>query len=281
MSQISAKDVMKLRNATGLPMMECKKALVEAEGDPEKAETLLRLKLKGKMDKRTERSAAEGLIAIETKGSTAVLVEVRAETDFTAKNEKFASAVGKIAQLAFDAAADAQGNVAPTEAMAAVIDDVRISTGENCSIARIEKLTADDATFASYVHHDGKTAVLVAATGTVQEPVLRDVCMHIAAGVPAVPAGITADDVPAEIVEKERAFRLQQAVESGKPQQIAEKMVEGGMRKFLSEVALLLQPFVKDPSKTIADIIGKEATITHFVRWTVGQETSADTHAAV
>lgn len=281
MSQISAKDVMKLRNSTGLPMMECKKALVEAEGDAEKAETLLRLKLKGKMDKRTERSAAEGLLAIETKDNTAVFVEVNAETDFTAKNEKFADAVSKIAQLAFDAQADSEGKITPTDEMAAIIDDVRISTGENCSIARIEKFTADDTTFGTYVHHDGKTAVLVAATGNVDKSVLRDVCMHIAAGVPAVPAGITAEDVPAEVVEKERAFRLQQAMESGKPEQIAEKMVEGGMRKFLGEVALVLQPFVKDPSKTIAEVVGNDAKITHFVRWTVGQTANADAKAAV
>lgn len=269
MAEINAKDVMKLRNATGLPMMDCKKALAEAEGDFEKAENILRIKLKGKMDKRTERAAAEGAIAIAIRGDTASMVEVRAETDFTAKNERFANAVRKIADLALDAA---QGDVAPTEAMTALVDDVRISTGENCAIARIRKVTNPGGQFGTYVHHDGKTAVLIVAEGSKDESVLRDVCMHITAGVPSVPVGVTPDDVPTDVVEKERRFQIERAMESGKPQQIAEKIVEGGMKKFLAEVALLEQPFVKDPSKSVKEVLGPGVKVKSFLRWVVGEE---------
>jgi elongation factor Ts len=269
MAEINAKDVMKLRNETGLPMMDCKKALAEAEGDFEKAENILRIKLKGKMDKRTERAAAEGAIAIAMRGDTAVMVEVRAETDFTAKNDRFVNAVKKIADLALDAATP--GPVPPTDAMTALVDDVRISTGENCAIARIAKFENAGGSFGQYVHHDGKTGVLLLARGDVNEAALRDVCMHIAAGVPSVPMGVTPEDVPASVVEKERRFQIERAMESGKPQQIAEKIVEGGMKKFLAEIALLEQPFVKDPSRTVKEVVGPAAEIKSFTRWVVGE----------
>lgn len=267
MAEINAKDVMKLRNATGLPMMECKKALAEAEGDFEQAENLLRLKLKGKMDKRTERAAAEGAIAIAQSGDSLAMVEVRAETDFTARNERFLKAAQKIAELALQGP---EGETSPTDDMTAAIDDVRISTGENCAIARVLKMTNAGGKFGTYIHHDGKTAAVVEVEGDASDEVLRDVCMHITAGVPAVPLGVTPDDIPVEAAEKEKAFRLQQAMESGKPKEIAEKIVEGGMRKYFEEVALALQPFVKDPSTTVGDLV-KGATIKSFRRWMVGQ----------
>jgi elongation factor Ts len=269
MSTINAKDVMKLRNATGLPMMDCKKALAEAEGDFEQAENLLRLKLKGKMDKRTERAAAEGCIAVAVRNGDAAIAELRAETDFTAKNEKFRDAAEKIAKLALDAPV---GDVPVTEAMTALVDDVRISTGENCSIARVRKLASEGGKIGVYIHHDGKTAGVIEVQGDAPDEVLRDVCMHIVAGTPAIPLGVTPEDVPADAVEKEKAFRLQQAMESGKPKEIAEKIVEGGMRKYFEEVALALQPFVKDPSRTIQDVVGSGTTIKSFQRWMVGQE---------
>lgn len=268
MAEINAKDVMKLRNSTGLAMMDCKKALTEAGGDFEKAENILRLQLKGKMDKRTERAAADGVIAIAHKGDAIVFAEVRAETDFTAKNERFANAAQKVADLALQAPA---GDVAPTDEMKALIDDVRISTGENCSIARIRKYTTAGK-FGYYLHHDGKTAALVEVEGEVPDETLREVCMHIVAGVPAVPLGVSPESIPAQAIQKERDFRIQQAMESGKPKEIAEKIVEGGMRKYYEEVALALQPFVKDPGRTIADVVGKNATLKSFQRWMVGAE---------
>lgn len=268
MAAISAKDVMKLRNTTGLAMMECKKALTEAEGDFEQAENLLRIKLKGKMDKRSERAAGEGCIVIAAKGDSVVMAEILAETDFTAKNDRFMAAAQQIADQAMEAD---DGCISPTEAMTAIIDDVRISTGENCSIARVCKFTNAGGSFGSYIHHDGKTAALIEVEGDASTETLRDVCMHIAAGVPTVPLGVSPDDVPPEAAEKEKAFRLEQAVASGKPKEIAEKIVEGGMRKFFAEVALTMQPFVKDDSKTIAEVVGSGTTIKAFHRWVVGE----------
>ncbi|MEM1331455.1 MAG: translation elongation factor Ts [Planctomycetota bacterium] len=264
MAEINAKDVMALRNRTGLPMMACKKALGEAGGDPEKAEELLRKQLKGKMETKTDRAAGEGRIGIKTEGGSGAIVEIRAETDFTAKNDKFIDATEKVAAIAFGAGA---GAVEPNDEISPIVDDIRISTGENISYARGLKVEAP--TVGQYLHHDGKTGVLIEAEGDLSDEVLRQLGMHITAAVP-VPLGVSSDDVPADAVEKERKFRVDQAMESGKPQEIAEKMVEGGMRKYFSEVALLEQDFVMDPSKKIKDIIGG-ATIKAFHRWAVGE----------
>lgn len=269
-TSISAKDVMNLRNKTGLAMMECKKALQEADGDVEQAETLLRKKLKGKMETKLDRVAGEGRveIAVSDDGSSAALVKVKAETDFTAKNEKFVDAVKQIAQLALKADA---GEVAPTDEMTEIIDELRISTGENISIDKIEKLSGEAGTtsYGFYVHHDGKTGSLIEARGSVDGEVLRQLAMHVTAAVPR-PLGLTSEDIPASMVAKERKFRIEQAMESGKPQEIAEKIVEGGMKKFFSEVALLEQPFIMDPSKAVRELIGK-AELSNFRRWQVGE----------
>ncbi|MBL4697209.1 MAG: translation elongation factor Ts [Phycisphaerales bacterium] len=270
MSTISAKDVMSLRNKTSLAMMECKKALVEAEGDIELAETLLRKKLKGKMEAKTDRVAGEGRveIALSDDGSSAVLVKLKAETDFTAKNDLFIDAIKKIGQLALGADT---GSISPTDEMNEIIDELRITTGENISIDKIEKLsgTAGTTTYGVYIHHDGKTGSLVQVEGSLDDEVLKQLAMHVTAAVPRA-LGLTSDDIPAELVEKERKFRLEQAMESGKPEEIATKMVEGGMKKFFSEVALLDQPFVIEPSKKISDLVG-DAQITTFLRWAVGE----------
>lgn len=269
MAEINAKDVMNLRNKTGLSMMACKAALAEAGGDPEKAEELLRKQLKGKMDSRTDRAAGEGRVGIllNADRSQAAIIEIRAETDFTAKSEKFAEMMNKVLAEVLKAA---PGTVAATPAISSALDEIRISTGENCSYARGEKLTGVAGAFAFYVHHDGKTCSLVQSTGGVAETVLKDVCMHVVAAVPR-PQGLSASEIPADVVEKERKFRIEQAIESGKPKEIAEKMVEGGMRKFFEEIALLEQPFVKDPSKKIKDIAGGADKITAFRRWQVGE----------
>lgn len=269
---ISPKDVMNLRNRTGLPMMACKKALGEAGGDIEAAEDLLRKQLKGKMDKRVDRAAGEGRIAISiNEGSgTAAIIELRAETDFTAKNEKFVTVAQKLADAAITT--HGAGDVTIVGDAAELVEDIRITTGENISVARAHKLIGETGTtaYGQYVHHDGKTGVLIQAEGSINDETLRQICMHVTAAVPR-PLAITHDQIPSDIVEKERKFRIEQAMESGKPQEIAEKMVEGGMRKFYSEVALMEQPFVMDPSKTISDIVGDKATITAFVRWEVGE----------
>ncbi len=269
MAEINAKDVMNLRNKTGLSMMACKAALAEVGGDPEKAEELLRKQLKGKMDSRTDRAAGEGRVLVVTNAdrSQAAIIEIRAETDFTAKAENFGTMLTKVANLVLAAPA---GKVAASPAITAAVDEVRISTGENCSYARGEKLAGVPGSFAFYVHHDGKTASIVQSVGGVNETVLKDVCMHVVAAVPR-PQGLAASEIPADIVEKERKFRIDQAMESGKPKEIAEKMVEGGMRKFFEEIALLEQPFVKDPAKKIKDIVGGADKLVAFRRWQVGE----------
>jgi elongation factor Ts len=271
MPEISAADVMRLRNQTGLSMMECKKALSEAGGDMAKAEDILRKNMKGKMDTKTDRAAGQGRIAvaIHPHESCAAIVEVRAETDFTAKNDQFVAVCDRVAAAALTQPSGAVG-VFPDATR--LVDELRISTGENVSYARGHKFAGNMGTnaFGKYVHHDGKTGVLIMAEGSVSDETLRQLCMHITAAVP-VPKGVTAQDIPADIVEKERRFRIEQAMESGKPKEIAEKIVEGGMRKFFEELALMEQPFVMDPTKKVKDVVGAKAKIIGFVRYAVGE----------
>ncbi|MFG0275671.1 MAG: translation elongation factor Ts [Phycisphaerales bacterium] len=265
---ISAKDVMALRAATGLGMMDCKEALNATNGDMEAAEEYLRKKLKGKMETRTDRAAGEGRIAVTVSDKGAAIAEMRAETDFTAKNESFLNAVHEIATLALDQPA---GMIEPTDEMTKKVDNVRITTGENASLARVEKLDGGaDSRFGVYLHHDGKTGVIVQAKGDVSDDVLKDIAMHVAAAVPR-PQGVTADEIPDAVKERERKFAIEQAMESGKPQEIAEKIVEGKMRKLFEELALTEQPFVKDPGTKVKDLLPKGASLVAFRRWQLGE----------
>ncbi len=268
MPEIAATDVMKLRNRTGLSMMECKKALTEAGGDFDKAEDILRKAMKGKMDTKTDRAAGAGRIGIAYGSGAAAIVEVRAETDFTAINEKFVNSVQKIAELALKQSSGPGGAVAAFPDATKIVDELRISTGENCSYARGRRFQGGGV-YGGYVHHDGKTGALVHAEGDITPEQLKQIGMHIVAAVPT-PKGVSAADIPTEIVEKERKFRIEQAMESGKPKEIAEKMVEGGMRKFYEEVALNEQPYIMDPTKKVKDVIGK-AKILAFARFAVGE----------
>jgi elongation factor Ts len=269
MADISAKEVMALRQKTGLSMMECKKALVETEGDVDAAIELLQKKMKGKMDTRTDRVAGEGKIAVAIDGSSAAIVELIAETDFTAKNDAFGNAVSELAKLAL---AQPAGNVTPTDEMAKHVDELRISTGENISIARVEKL--EGGSFGSYVHHDGKTAALVQAEGDVPADVLRQICLHITAAVP-IPQGVTRDDVPDEVVEKEKKLAMDMAIESGKNEEIAAKIVEGKVNKIYEELTLLEQVSVVDQTTKIKDLLPGGASIKAFRRWGVGETAGA------
>ncbi|MEO1279825.1 MAG: translation elongation factor Ts, partial [Planctomycetota bacterium] len=212
-------------------------------------------------------ATGEGRIGVFIDGDKAAIVEIHAETDFTAKNEKFVDMTQNIAGATKDAG---QGDVELPESAKGTLDEIRITTGENISYARGKSFQGGK--FASYVHHDGKTGVLLQAEGDVDETVMKDVCMHIVAAVP-VPQGVSPDDIPQDLVERERKFRLEQAMESGKPQEIAEKMVEGGMRKFFETIALVEQPFVKDPSTKIKDLVGSGGKLVHFERWVVGETT--------
>lgn len=266
---ITAKDVQTLRQRSGLGMMECKQALEEVGGDMDKAVDLLRQKGLSKMETRTERAAAEGKVAVamnddQTKGA---IVEVNSETDFTANNDQFTQMIQQIADAALE---QDPGEVQPTDPMQQAIDEVRITTKENVQFHRGVVLGGTGASrVGSYVHFTGKIGVLLEVAGEIDDELLRDLCMHISAASPA-PLGITEDEIPAEVVEKEREFAKQQAIEQGKPENIAEKMVEGKIRKYYDEVVLLRQPFIKDDKKQIKDLLPAGAEIKRFARFQIG-----------
>ncbi len=262
---ISAKDVMTLRKATGLGMMEAKAALEEAGGDMQKATDILRTKGLAKMDTRADRASAEGkvAVAVAADGSKGAIVEVNTETDFTASNEAFIVMTKAIADLALEQDA---GDVEKTDAMQGLIDEIRLTTKENAQFAKGKVLAGK---VGSYVHFTGKIAVLVEVEGEASDELLKDLCMHISAVSPS-PLGVTEDEVPADIIAKEREIAKAQAMESGKPEEIAEKMVEGKIRKYLDSVVLTRQPFVKDDKKQIKDLLPKGTTIKQFVRYQVG-----------
>ncbi|MFC3616560.1 translation elongation factor Ts [Lutimaribacter marinistellae] len=270
---ITAAQVKELREATGAGMMDAKKALTETDGDFEAAVDWLRTKGLAKAAKKSGRTAAEGLVAVEVDGGKGVALEVNAETDFVAKNAEFQEMVGKFAKAA--------AGVDDVEALKAVeidgkrVEDVltdKIATiGENMSIRRMAKIEGE--TVASYVHNAaaggmGKIGVLVAMTGG-DEALGKQVAMHIAA---VNPAALSEADMDPAIVEKEKQVQMDIARESGKPEQVIEKMIEGRMKKFVAESTLLNQQFVVNPDLTVGEA-AKEAgaTITGFVRLEVGE----------
>jgi len=258
----TAKDVMGLRQKTGLGMMDCKKALTETSGDPVAAEEWLRETKKGKMDTRTERTTGEGQICVATNDSGAVIVEVRTETDFTARNEHFVGAVEQIANLSL---ASDNGEVSACAEMTKLVDDLRITTGENANFARGFKYSGGS--FGQYIHHDGKRACLLQYEGDLEDSVIKGICQHI---VFHDPVGISADDVPAEKIEQIRANAIQEAKDTGKNEEIALKMSEGKVRKHLQENTLLAQKYVLDESKTIQELLSEGTSITAFTRYTLG-----------
>lgn len=265
-AKFSAKDVMALRQKTGLGMMDCKKAMTECNGDFDAAEEWLRNKLKGKMEKRTERAAAEGRIGIIIDGSNAVITEVRTETDFTARNEKFIDVVDAVTKIAL---ASPAGTVASSGEIDKLIDDLRITTGENASFARGEKL--EGGAFGSYLHHDGKTAALIQIEGQADAEILAGICMHIVAHDPT-PIGVCEEDVPAATIDQIKTDAINQAKESGKNDEIAQMIATGKVRKYLEETTLLNQMHVKDPAKKTAvkDVLPEGVSIKKFVRYKVG-----------
>jgi len=264
-ANISPKDVMTLRERTGLGMMDCKAALAEANGDMKLAEERLREKLKGKMDSRTDRAAGEGCIAVAVVGGKAAIVEIRAETDFTARNPEFRTMAEDLARMA---AAGAAGTAQNTDAMKKRLDEVRIKTGENLSFAGGQVVEGQG--FAHYVHHDGKKGALIAFTGSIDADTGTGICQHIVASSPP-PIAVDEHGVAADVKAKRQAEAVEEAKASGKPEQIAQKMAEGKMRKFFEEVTLLGQKYVRDDKKAVKDVLPAGAKITCFVRMTVGQ----------
>ena len=258
----TAKDVMSLREKTGLGMMDCKKALNETSGDPVAAEEWLRETKKGKMDTRTERATGEGKVCVVYGDGCAAIVEVQTETDFTSRNENFIEAVGQIADIAVKLG---DGDIAANDEITALVDNLRITTGENANLARGFKYSG--ANYGEYVHHDGKRACLLQFEGDLDAATVKGICQHI---VFHDPMGISADDVPAEKIAQIRADAIQEAKDAGKNEEIAEKMSEGKVRKHLEENTLLAQKYVLDESKTIQDLLPEGTTITAFTRYTLG-----------
>lgn len=286
---ISAAQVKQLRDMTGAGMMDCKAALAETNGDLEAAVDWLRAKGIAKADKKAGRTAAEGLIGVAADATSAVVVEVNSETDFVARNDAFQDIVRKIADVALttDGTTDAVGAATYPGGEKSVTDTIKdaIGTiGENMSLRRSAKLSVSSGAVASYVHNSvadnlGKLGVLVAieTTGNADaaRAFARQVAMHAAA---TNPLALTADEVDPAAVEREKAVFSEQARQSGKPENIIEKMVEGRMRKFYEEVVLLKQAFVMNPDvtveKALADAekeIGAPAKLTGFVRFALGE----------
>jgi elongation factor Ts len=270
-AQITASMVKELREKTDAPMMECKKALTEADGDLARAEEILRVKLGNKASKAATRITAEGLIGlfISADSKTGAVIEVNCETDFVAKNDDFIAFVNGLAKLVTEKApADiaalgdlpmADGTVESTRA--ALVGKI----GENMSIRRFQRYeTADQ--LASYVH-GGKIGVLVDFAGA--EEIGKDLAMHIAA---TKPKALDASGVAAEDIAAERSVAEQKAAESGKPAEIVAKMVEGSVQKFLKEVTLLSQPFVKNDKQSVEQMLKeKGAKISRFALYVVGE----------
>jgi len=274
MAEISASMVMDLRQRTGLGMMECKRALAETGGDMAKAEDLLRVKSGAKASKAAGRIAAEGVIGlfVASDAKVGAMVEVNCETDFVAKNDDFKAFAAEIAQLAAQhAPADAVALSALKLASGETVEGRRVALvqkiGENMSVRRFVRREAKGK-LASYVHGT-KIGVLVDVDGGAA-PLGKDLAMHIAA---SKPIAVARDGVPAEVIEHERKIKTAQAVESGKPANIAEKMVEGGVAKFIAEVTLLGQPFVKgDGKQTVGDLLKAQGASVHgFDLYVVGE----------
>ncbi|PSQ92381.1 MAG: elongation factor Ts [Proteobacteria bacterium SW_6_67_9] len=272
---ITADMVKQLRERTGAGMMECKKALKEAEGDMEGAIEVMRKSGLAKAEKKAGRVAAEGVIVarVADDGQAGVLVEINSETDFVANNDEFQGFADAVAERVLS---DAPADVTELSAMALAANDQRdIATatkelvakiGENIEVRRFTRRTAERGRLASYLHGK-RIGVLVEYLG--DEQLGRDLAMHIAA---SQPIAISGDDVPAEQLEKERATLEAQARESGKPEEIVQKMVDGRMRKYLGEITLLGQPFVKDPDQTVeAYLTSKSAEVAFFERFEVGE----------
>ena len=283
MAAITASMVAELRAKTDAPMMECKKALTEADGDMAKAEELLRVKLGTKAGKAASRVTAEGVIAAHVAGDTGAMIEVNCETDFVTKNDMFLNMAAAAAKLV------AEQNPADVAALGALpyeqdgygptLEDVRTGLigkiGENMSFRRFVRKSGSK--IASYVHGT-RIGVLVEYAG--DETAAKDVAMHVAA---MKPVALASSDVPAELIEKERSVAAAKAQESGKPADIAAKMVEGSVQKYLKEVSLFNQPFVKNDKQSVEQMLKEKATqVTGFTLYVVGEgiEKKVDDFAA-
>jgi elongation factor Ts len=270
---ISAAAVKELRERTGAGMMECKSALTEANGNVEVAQEILRTRGQAKADKKASRVAAEGRIelAFANSGCAGVMVEINCETDFVARDSNFLAFAAKVARLAIDhrpASVDAllQLRGRDGRSVEEARKDLVSKVGENITVRRFEAIDAGNA-LGSYLHGT-RIGVLVDVAGG-DEVLRRDLAMHIAA---TSPQWIGPDDVPAEVLQRERRILQEQASQEGKPAEIVARMVEGRLKKFLNEVTLVGQPFVKDPDTSVGKLLAaQKAVVKRFVRLQVGE----------
>ena len=265
---ISAAQVKDLREKTGAGMMDCKKALVESGGDEEKAVMYLREKGLSKAAKKAGRATSEGLVTpfISADGKTAVISELLCETDFVAKGDDFkafaAALAEKIAGLDVTV-----GNADDLPADVADVTDLIAKLGENMGVGRFAKVSTDGV-IGIYIHTNNKLGVIVELTGGGDEDLAKDIAMHVAA---MNPQCISSEELSADVLEKEKALYMKQAMDEGKPENIAEKIVGGRLSKFYSEVCLIEQAFIKEDKKKVKDILGG-ATVASFQRLALGEK---------
>lgn len=263
MAGVTASMVKELRERTGLGMMDCKKALVEADGDMEAAIENLRKSSGMKAAKKAGRIASDGLLGSKVDGGKGIMVEVNSETDFAAKDENFHAFVNLVTDKIFETGITDPAALDIESEREALVQKI----GENIAVRRAE-VFADEGTVIEYIHGNGKIGVMLSMQGG-DEALGKDVAMHIAAMNPAV---VSPDDTPAELVAKEREIYTAQAQDSGKPPEIIEKMIEGRIKKYLAEISLLEQAFVKDGDIKVGALLKKEgATINRFIRFEVGE----------
>ena len=290
MAAISAQAVKELRDRTGAGMMDCKRALGDAEGSVDKAVDLLRERGLAKASKREGRATSEGTIQFVLAEHAGGMVELGCETDFVAKTDEFVNLAGKLAGLVcqdesiqdVDALAKAQldGDTVEAQITAAIA-----KLGENVVIKRVARLSASPGLVGGYVHAGGKLGVLVAleteATGDELQALAKDVSMHVAA-VDPTPLAVDPSGIDQDVASKEREIFAKQAEQSGKPANVVEKILEGRMKKFFSEVCLLQQAFVKDPDRSVSELLadsakslGSDVAVRGFARFKLGAEESA------
>ena len=264
---ITASQVKELRERTGLGMMDCKKALTEADGDMDLAIDNLRKSSAVKAAKKAGRTAADGLLGVKVAddGKKAAMVEINIETDFAAKNEKFIAFVARVTDAIFEQGSD---DIAAIEGIEAERETLVQEIGENVSMRRAVFIDAGDGVIADYLHSDDRKGTLVVLSGGDAE-LGKDIAMHVTAINPMV---VNQSEVPEAAVVKEREIAVGQAAESGKPPEIVAKMVEGKVRKFLAEVSLVDQPFVKDGNMKVGQLLKNAgAEVSRFVRFEVGE----------
>lgn len=274
MAQITASLVKELRERTGAGMMDCKKALQQTDGNIEAAIDYLRENGIAKAAKKADRIAAEGLSYIEVKGNKAVILEINSETDFVAKNEKFVALVKNVAEAILAAEPKTLEEALQVEAQGgtveAVINEGIATIGEKLSLRRFEVVSKTDSdAFGAYSHMGGRIGVLTLVEGSTDEEAAKDVAMHIAA---LAPRYLDESEVPADVLEHEKKVLTEQALNEGKPANIVEKMIVGRINKFLEEITVVKQKFVKDDSLTVEKFVAsKGGKLAKFVRYEVGE----------